>query len=59
MASCTVQPEGIPLIPEGQEDIDGFLTNVPVEATLFTQNLVEYADDISDCPVIYVARHLI
>ena len=38
VASCTVQPEGIPEAPVPQEDIFGFLTKVPVEATPNTQS---------------------
>jgi hypothetical protein len=29
-AFCTVQPFGIPLLPVGNDVIDGFLTNVPL-----------------------------
>lgn len=51
-ASCTVQLVGIPLLPFLQDDIFDFLTNVPEEATLYTQLYVHWLADI------FVARHL-
>lgn len=53
VASSTVQPDGIPLLPVVQPDIDVTLTNVPVEETPDTQLLVQLFADIS------VARLLI
>lgn len=53
VASSTVQLVGIPVIPVAHEDILGFFTNVPVEATLLTQLYVQLLAEIS------VARHLI
>ena len=35
--STTVQPEGIPLSPEGNDVIDASLVNVPVAAVFFNQ----------------------
>ena len=40
VASTTVQPEGIPETPVGQEDIFGFLTNVPFACTPSTHSEV-------------------
>lgn len=40
VASWTVQPDGIPLVPVVQLDIDAALTNVPVDETPFTQSSV-------------------
>jgi hypothetical protein len=37
VASTTVQPLGIPLVPLVQLDILAALVNVPLEATRFTQ----------------------
>lgn len=53
MASITVQPEGIPLSPDGH-DADEALMKVPDEATSSTQLLVE-----SSVFIPLVAKHFI
>lgn len=49
---CTVQPDGMPLTPVVQLDIDAALTNVPFDDVQLTQLVVQSVADIS------VARHL-
>lgn len=51
-ALVTVHPDGIPLFPVPHEDMDGFLTNVPVAATPLSQLYVQFVADM------FVARHL-
>ena len=46
-ASCTVQPEGMPLAPDPQLDIDAALVNVPVVATLLSQFSVQSVAEMS------------
>ena len=50
-ASCTVQPDGIPLTPVGHEVMDAALVKVPDAATPLTQFL--------QLLVPVVARHFI
>ena len=52
VASCTVQPDGIPSPPVGKDVIDTTLTNVPVAATPSPQPVRQFSAEMSVASIV-------